>query len=53
MQNKIINILKNPKTYTSLIFIFLIIQPIVDLDYLLNDFLKQYHLLVPSTVIRF
>lgn len=45
--------LNNPKFYTLLIFAFLIIQPIVDLDYLLNDFLKQYHLIVPSTFIRF
>ena len=44
--------LNNPKVYTLLIFVFLIIQPIVDLDYLLNDFLKQYHLIVPSTFIR-
>ena len=28
--------LNNPKFYTLLIFVFLIIQPIVDLDYLLN-----------------
>ena len=53
MKGKIVKILKSPKTYCSLVFIFLVIQPIVDLDYLLNDFLKQYHLIVPSTVIRF
>lgn len=53
MQDKIIRVLKNPKLYGFLVFIFLIIQPIVDLDYLLNDFLKQYHLIVPSTFIRF
>ena len=53
MKGKIVKILKSPKTYCSLVFIFLVIQPIVDLDYLLNDFLKQYHLIVPSTVNSF
>ena len=38
--------------YTLLIFIYLIIQPIVELDHLLNDFLKEYSLIVPSTFIR-
>ncbi|MDE5977503.1 MAG: hypothetical protein K2G70_03430, partial [Turicibacter sp.] len=45
--------MNNSKVYMTLIFIFLIIHPIVDLDYLFNDWLKQYHLIVPSTVIRF
>ena len=43
----------NPKFYTSLVIIFIIIQPLVDLDYLINDVLKQYGLIVPSTVIRY
>lgn len=46
-------LIKKPNFYGVLVFIFLVIQPLVDLDYLLNDFLKQYHLIVPSTIIRF
>lgn len=44
--------INNSNWYTLLIFIYLIIQPIVELDHLLNDFLKEYSLIVPSTFIR-
>lgn len=41
------------RVYTYLIFTFLIIQPIIELDHLLNNSLKEYNLVVPSTFIRF
>lgn len=53
MLDKIKSLINNPSFYGVLVFIFLVIQPLVDLDYLLNDFLKQYHLIVPSTLIRY
>lgn len=43
----------DPKLYVMLVVTFIMIQPLVDLDYLLNDLLKQYGLIVPSTVIRY
>ena len=45
MLDKIKSLINNPSFYGVLVFIFLVIQPLVDLDYLLNDFLKQYHLI--------
>ncbi|MFR1837486.1 MAG: O-antigen ligase family protein, partial [Turicibacter sanguinis] len=53
MLNQLKSMIKSPSFYGILVFIFLVIQPLVDLDYLLNDFLKQYHLIVPSTIVRF
>lgn len=41
------------KIFSTVVFLLLFIQPILELDYLLNDFLKGYGLIVPSTIIRF
>ncbi len=38
--------------YQKIVFIFLIIQPFVEWDHLFNDYLKQYGLIAPSTLIR-
>ena len=38
--------------YQKIIFLFLIIQPFIEWDHLLNNFLKQYGLITPSTLIR-
>lgn len=53
MLDKIKGWFLNPKVYVMLVVIFIMIQPLVDLDYLLNDLLKQYGLIVPSTLIRY
>lgn len=53
MLDKIKGWFLNPKLYVMLVVIFIMIQPLVDLDYLLNDLLKQYGLIVPSTLIRY
>lgn len=37
----------------KLIYIFVLVQPIIVLDYLLNELMKNYGLLVPSTLIQF
>ncbi len=41
------------KVFSVAVFVLLVIQPILELDYLANDFLKGYGLIVPSTIIRF
>ncbi len=39
------------KVFSVAVFVLLVIQPILELDYLANDFLKGYGLIVPSTII--
>ncbi len=51
MRDKFKNLDKE-RLYKKIVFFFLIIQPFIEWDHLLNNYLKQYGLIVPSTLIR-